>query len=218
MSYAVKAEVKIWLNKARKRKLKVGNSTDNLKGLRRCRGNRERRLNFLKSIGKVKNSPLSFVCFVRQSGEIGLSFEYPKHVRFRCMRCAICCGDTKDKIRSILLLEIEVDHISKSTSMDFDKFAEKIKGFEPYIYQMRKTEDGKCVFLKDNSCSIYQIRPLICRFYPFQLKNLGNNRYAFAYTDECQGIGKGPQLKRNFFERFFSKFIGLMRENVRAES
>jgi len=218
MSYAVKAEVKIWLNEARKRKLKVGNSTDNLKGLRRYRGNRKRRLNFPKSIGKVKNSPVSFVCFVRQSGEIGLSFEYPKHVRFRCMRCAICCGDTKDKIRSILLLKIEANHISKSTSTDSDKFAEKIKGFEPYNCQMRKTENGKCVFLKDRSCSIYQIRPLICRFYPFQLKDLGNNRYAFAYTHECQGIGKGPQLKRDFFERFFSKFIGLMRENVRAES
>jgi len=102
--------------------------------------------------------------------------------------------------------------------MDLDKFAEKIEGFEPYIYQMRKTEDGKCIFPKDDLCSIYQIRPLICRFYPFQLKNLGNNRYAFTYTDECSGIGKGPQLKRDFFERLFGKFIELMRKNIQAES
>ena len=146
-----------------------------------------------------------------------MSFDYPKHVRFRCVRCARCCGDTKDKIRSILLLKIEADHVSKRTLMDLDMFAEKIEGFQPYIYQMRKTEDGKCVFLKDNSCSIYLIRPLICRFYPFQLKNLGNNRYAFAYTHECSGIGEGPQLKRDFFEKFFGKFIGLMRENIQAE-
>jgi len=145
-----------------------------------------------------------------------LSFEYPKHVRFRCVRCALCCGDAKDKIRSILLLKIEADHISKRTLMDLDEFAEEIEGFEPYIYQMRKTEDGNCVFLKDNSCSIYQIRPLICRFYPFQLKNLGNNRCAFAYTEECPGIGEGPLLKRDFFERFFGKFIGLMRENIQT--
>ena len=147
-----------------------------------------------------------------------MSFEYPKCVRFRCERCALCCGDTKDKVRSILLLKIEADRISKKTLMDLDKFAEKIEGFEPYIYQMRKTEDGKCVFLKDDSCSIYQIRPLICRFYPFQLKNLGNNRYAFIYTDECSGIGKGSQLKRDFFEILFGEFIELMRENIQAES
>jgi len=147
-----------------------------------------------------------------------LSFEYPKHVRFRCGRCGLCCGDAKDKIRSILLLKIEADHISKRTLIDLDEFAEKIEGFEPYVYQMRKTEDGKCLFLKDNSCSIYQIRPLICRFYPFQLKNLGNNRYAFTYTGECPSIGKGPQLKKDFFERLFGKFIELMRKNNQAES
>lgn len=152
--------------------------------------------------------------FCEQSGEISLSFEYLKHVRFRCAGYARCCGDAKDKIRSIFLLKIEADRISRRTLIGLDKFAEKIKGFEPYVYQMKKTEDGKCVFLKDNSCSIYQIRPLICRFYPFQLKNLRNNRYVFTYTDECPGIGKGPQLKRDFFERLFGKFIELMRENT----
>lgn len=143
-----------------------------------------------------------------------MSFEYPKFVRFRCERCALCCGDTEDKIRSILLLKTEADRISKKTLTGLDKFAEKIEGFEPYIYQMRKTEDGKCVFLRDNSCSIYQIRPLICRFYPFQLKNLTDDRYAFTYTNECPGIGKGPQLKRDFFERLFGNSMELMRENI----
>jgi len=145
-----------------------------------------------------------------------LSFEYPKHIRFKCVRCALCCGDTKDKVRSILLLKTEADLISKRTFKVLDKFAEKVEGFEPYIYQMTKTEDGKCVFLKDNSCSIYEIRPLICRFYPFQLKKIRNSRFAFTYTDECTGIGEGPQLKRDFFQRLFQKFIELMRSNVRC--
>jgi Fe-S-cluster containining protein len=130
------------------------------------------------------------------------------------VRCALCCGDTEDKVRSILLLKAEADRISKRALISLDRFAEKIEGFEPYIYQIRKTEDGKCVFLKDNSCSIYKIRPLICRFYPFQLKNLRTNRYTFTYTDECPGIGNGPQLKREFFERLFEKFMELMKANV----
>jgi len=145
-----------------------------------------------------------------------LSFKYPKHVSFRCVRCALCCGDTEHKVRSVLLLKPEADRISEKTLLDIDKFAEEIKGREPYVRQMRKTEDGKCVFLKDDSCSIYQIRPLICRFYPFQLKNLGNSGYIFNYTDECPGIGKGSKLKRNFFERLLRDFTESMRENIQG--
>jgi len=141
---------------------------------------------------------------------------YPKHIRFICDRCAVCCSNTEDKVRLILLLKSETDRISKKTLIGLYGFAEKIQGFEPYIYQMKKTEEGKCIFLKDDLCSIYKIRPLICRFYPFQLKNLGNNRYVFAYTEECPGIGKGSQLKRRFFERLFGKFMELMRENTEA--
>lgn len=83
--------------------------------------------------------------------------------------------------------------------------AEEIKGFEPYVYAMRKTEEEKCFFLKDKSCTIYLMRPLVCRFYPFPLKNLGNNRYVFEYTEECPGIGKGPRLKKSFFETLFQE-------------
>jgi Fe-S-cluster containining protein len=79
---------------------------------------------------------------------------------------------------------------------------------------MKKTKDGKCIFLKNDLCSIYQIRPLICMFYPFELKEVGSNRYIFAYTDECSAIGKGPQLKRGYFERLFKKFIELMNKNA----
>lgn len=136
-----------------------------------------------------------------------MRFTYPKHVHFRCERCALCCGDTEDKVRAILLLKTEADRVSRKTSIEIDEFAEKIKGFEPYVYRMRKTEDGKCLFLKENSCSIYQIRPLICRFYPFELKNLRNGRYAFSHTDECPGIGKGPRLTRDFFGKLFREFV-----------
>ena len=100
--------------------------------------------------------------------------------------------------------------MSKSQSMALEKFAAKIDGFEPYVYQMKKTAEGSCVFLRDDSCSIYEVRPLICRFYPFQLQYRGNSRYVFGYTEECPGIGKGPQLERRFFEELFAKFTASM--------
>lgn len=141
-----------------------------------------------------------------------MDFEYPRNVRFKCQRCAICCGDTKDRVRSILLLKIEAKRISQKILKGVDEFAEKVEGCEPYIYRMKKTKDGKCIFLKGNLCTIYQTRPLICVFYPFELKKVENYRYTFAYTSECPAIGKGPQLKKSYFERLFEKSMKMMKD------
>ena len=132
-------------------------------------------------------------------------FEYPKHVGFVCTRCGRCCGDTEDTVRHVLLLESDADRVSKETLVDVHEFADEIVGFEPYIYKMKKPEDGKCFFLKDNRCSIYELRPLICRFYPFELRNLGNDRYSFAYTNDCPGIGNNSHVDKFFFESLFKK-------------
>jgi Fe-S-cluster containining protein len=113
----------------------------------------------------------------------------------------------------ILLLKSEAEKTSRKTLKNLDEFAEQIEGQEPYAYLMRKTFDGRCVFLKDNLCAIYEIRPLICKFYPFKLDNLGKNRYAFTYTEECLGIGSGPKLKKEFFNTLFAEFTASMRKN-----
>jgi Fe-S-cluster containining protein len=141
-----------------------------------------------------------------------LDFEYPKNVRYTCNRCAKCCGDTKERVRSILLLEAEAERIAKKTSKKIEDFAEKVEKAQPYVYQMRKTVEGKCVFLKDSLCSIYHIRPLICKCYPFQLKNTKNGRFKFTYTIECPNIGKGPKLKRGFFEKLFKETVRMIAE------
>ena len=143
---------------------------------------------------------------------MGVRFEYPRHVRFRCERCGLCCGDTETKIRQIFLLKTEAKRISEDSSIEIEEFAEKMEGSEPFVFKMKK-KGGKCIFLRDNLCSIYEIRPIICRFYPFKLENLGKNRYRFSYTEECPGIGKGPQLKRDFFEELFREFQKSMSEN-----
>jgi Fe-S-cluster containining protein len=142
-----------------------------------------------------------------------MEFDYPRDVRFRCLKCGLCCGDTESRARSILLLKLEADRISQKTLKVVDDFAEKIKGFEPYIYRMKKHRAGKCVFLKANMCTIYQIRPLICMFYPFELKEVRRNRCVFSYTDECPAIGKGCRLTKSYFERLFQKFIKIMEAN-----
>jgi Fe-S-cluster containining protein len=138
-------------------------------------------------------------------------FDYPKHIHFECNGCALCCADSESKSRNILLLETEVNRIAQKTLKTREEFGEEIEGQSPYAHRMKKRKSGRCVFLNENDrCSIYEIRPLICRFFPFELKDLGEERYAFAYTDECSGIGKGAELELEFFESLFCESSRLM--------
>jgi Fe-S-cluster containining protein len=130
-----------------------------------------------------------------------MSFNYPAAVRFQCIKCGLCCGDTKEKTRHILLLKTETEQIATATSQPISQFTVKIKDKAPYSYEMKKTEDGKCVFLENNRCTIYAARPLICRFYPFELKIAHGGKHTFLYTLECPGINKGPMLSKNYFRK-----------------
>jgi hypothetical protein len=140
-------------------------------------------------------------------------FEYPENVAFTCSLCGRCCGDTEDHVRRVLLLKLDTNRITNETSLDVSAFADPVEGSEPYVYEMKKPKDGKCFFLKNNRCTIYKARPLICRFYPFQLDDLGNDNYVFSYTDKCPGIGKGNSLEREFFESLFNTAKQAMEKN-----
>jgi Fe-S-cluster containining protein len=85
-------------------------------------------------------------------------------------------------------------------------FAVEIVDKAPYVYEMQKNpRDGKCLFLQGNECTIYAVRPLICRFYPFELSTKEEGTYSFRVTDECPGVfsqgtkGVGKKLDAGFF-------------------
>ncbi len=131
-----------------------------------------------------------------------LSFSYPEDIRFRCTRCGLCCGNTRERVRRVLLLDSDVERIVAATQKSVEEFAEKTRGREPYVYEMIKTgEGGKCFFLENERCTIYASRPLICRFYPFELRIVGNGKREFLCTTECPGIGRGKKLTENYFKK-----------------
>jgi Fe-S-cluster containining protein len=103
-------------------------------------------------------------------------------------------------------LKEEARTISEAVLRPVEAFATMTRGREPYVYGMRKTRgEGKCIFLKGAGCSIYEIRPLVCRFYPFKLVTLKNGKHWFSSTRECPGIGRGERLERVYFENLFRR-------------
>jgi Fe-S-cluster containining protein len=140
-----------------------------------------------------------------------VDFTYPNNIRFDCNRCGLCCGDTKQKTRRILLLENEVKQIASQTAKAIADFSVEIGDKPPYSYEMKKTSEGKCIFLKENQCTIYPLRALICMFYPFQLTfDKTKDRYIFDFTFECPEINQGRVLSQGDFERLF----GLAQERL----
>jgi Fe-S-cluster containining protein len=134
-----------------------------------------------------------------------MSLDYPQNLHFRCVKCGICCGDTDERTRHILMLEEEANDIASATNQPIICFAQEISDKPPYRYEMKKTpEDGKCVFLRENRCLVYSKRPLICRFYPFGLKTIRQHRI-FYYSNECPGIGRGKTMKENDFHRLLKQ-------------
>jgi Fe-S-cluster containining protein len=71
---------------------------------------------------------------------------------------ARCVAEMPRKMQMILLLRTEAEHTAGKTTMSMQEFVERVEGFEPYVYKMRKTNKGKCNFLKASLCSIYEIK------------------------------------------------------------
>ncbi len=130
------------------------------------------------------------------------NMEYPEKLRFKCIKCGICCGDTQERTRHILLLEKEAHDIAKIGDKLVSDIASAVECTTPYKYEMKKDKtSGKCVFLRANRCTVYSNRPLICRFYPFGLETRDNQQSAIFFTNECPGIGKGRAMKETDFRK-----------------
>ncbi len=135
-----------------------------------------------------------------------MRFDYPIDVVFSCSKCGLCCGDTKQKKRRILLVKSDAQRIATKTKRQISTFATESANQAPYVYEMQKNpDDGKCVFLRNNECNVYADRPLICRFYPFELSTDEHGVYKFRVTGECPGVfrpdtlGVEKKLEPGFF-------------------
>jgi hypothetical protein len=106
------------------------------------------------------------------------------------------------------MLEREVEQISEITNLKPEEFSTPTSGLGSYRYTMRKQE-GKCIFLKGVDCQIYDHRPLLCRFYPFYLEQIGAEIFEFNSSEECLGIGRGKIIEEEDFQAMLVEALKL---------
>ena len=135
---------------------------------------------------------------------------YKRNFRFKCKRCAtFCC-----KLGGPNLNEKDVQRI-KEAGYVMDNFLEPITKKESNSVlkmesRLGKRDDGSCIFLRCNDkvkiyeCSIYDIRPAVCRIYPFEFERIDSNSFMLKFIPCCRGLNSpdGELVDKRFISNY----------------
>ncbi len=121
------------------------------------------------------------------------SYFFDPGIRFECQQCGACCGGEPG---TIYLSRTEVFEIAGYLNM---AAAEWVGRFcYPYkdSYSLDEDAQGRCC-LFDNGCTVYPVRPMQCRTFPFWFSNLRSIERWRKVEQACPGIGMGRHYDRD---------------------
>ena len=113
--------------------------------------------------------------------------------RFKCTHCGKCCKDMDDPVSLNACDYFRlIKHLSQPATVVIRNYLAAYIHPETHlpIITIRK-ENGSCVFLKDNHCTIQDCKPIVCRIFPlgrFYDKRDGMFHY-MEQTQTCSGTG-----------------------------
>ncbi len=125
-----------------------------------------------------------------------------KDIRFKCQRCAVfCCrlGGPMLNVKDLQRL--------KQAGINEDNYGKIVK--DNVGICLKETENGSCVLLeyddesKQHACSIYDVRPSLCRLYPFEFTLTSPSTGVLKIIPCCNGLNAadGELVDRKFVEK-----------------
>ncbi len=118
--------------------------------------------------------------------KVGWISTFPKGSGFDCARCGLCCYGR------IGLTRGDLDGFKKA-GLGTAVAEVKVIPLTPYDARMRNKADGSCVNLrKDNLCAIYDVRPTVCRTFPFFLTGDCEGNAALDVVLKCPFVDFAP--------------------------
>ena len=110
-----------------------------------------------------------------------------KNFSFSCTKCGNCCKG----VGSIYFSDTELNKIYKYLGLSREKDKEilykKLIQRKENSYHIHDI-NAPCFFLKNNICSIYKVRPLQCKTFPFWPSVFQSPDDLQWYKKECPGI------------------------------
>jgi Fe-S-cluster containining protein len=163
------------------------------------------------SVDKITRSVVTEITINPGTQDITAMNFSQNSLRFKCQRCAVfCCKcggprlslkDVKNLERSGKISDLFVD--SKDLTL-------------------KNAKDGSCLLLTVNThkqkyhCSVYNLRPTLCRLYPFRFERLGQHSFELKLIPCCNGLNVdgGEIVDESFFRKYLREpFLDLLNHN-----
>ena len=115
---------------------------------------------------------------------------YADGLRFECTRCGRCCtGEGYVWVDEERILEI-VEFLDVSVEAIMRRYVRRVDGRLSLV----EKEHADCVFWeRERGCTIYPVRPLQCRTFPFWPEHLESPEAWRELATEVPGIGRGKR-------------------------
>lgn len=132
--------------------------------------------------------------------------ELEDKIKFQCHKGISCWNECcsradvslapYDIIRMKKHLNIESSEFLNTYTVPFEIDAHGIPGIK-----LRTTDDGACLFMKEEGCSIYEDRPTACRYYPSGLlsmralgKSVDERHFLMVKEPHCKGHDEDREI------------------------
>ena len=115
---------------------------------------------------------------------------YKQGLHFGCTECGQCCSHPEGVVE---LTSDELTALADYLGIDEGEFRERYisKGQNDDVFELQSHKNGDCIFLEDERCQVYEVRPLQCRTYPFWPEIVKSSFRWNAAARDCPGIGQG---------------------------
>ena len=113
---------------------------------------------------------------------------YPDGLRFECTRCGGCCTGQG----YVWVSEGRIREIAEFLDMSVERFSRRYVRRVDNRLSLVEKEHADCVFWeRDKGCTIYPVRPVQCRTFPFWPEHLESSDAWRDLAAEVPGIGRG---------------------------
>lgn len=117
---------------------------------------------------------------------------YRDGLHFACTRCGKCCAGAHGLA---WVTAAELTDVAVVLGTTFDDVLRKHVWLFGDAYAIKKRPaTNACVFLADNRCAIYEVRPRQCRTFPFWQSTLATPLAWRAAAGACEGINRSAPL------------------------
>ena len=94
------------------------------------------------------------------------------------------------------------EHLGLEVDEFLSRYARRVGG----RYTLKEVENYNCVMLGEKGCTVYEVRPIQCRTFPFWDENLYSRRGWKSAAESCPGMGKGRHFDFEEIERLRARF------------